>query len=509
MPKTLKILRVSIALIVFILFFLSFSIVSDGIGSLNDIVRFQFIPSFLAFLSGGALIFIFFILLTFIFGRVYCSFLCPLGVMQDIISRFASIFKTKKQKRTKYSKPYSLLRLIVIFAVTVTVIIGSLSVLLWLDPYSNFGRIATNLFIPLERLINNVFSNMFPDYIFYLTPTKIAIGSFLWALAFFLIVAVMSAFRGRLFCNTLCPVGTILGYISNISLFRLTINKDKCVGCHVCTKHCKSECIDGDNQIIDNSRCVMCLNCLSSCSSNAIEYKFRYGKDNKKALPPTELEMNGRREAIASIGAVTAMLAARGFASKRKNGEMLNESSKIGGMVPPGGVGIEHLKDHCTSCHACIKGCPSTIIHPATGEYGLGGLFLPVISYEDRFCGYDCHTCSDICPNGALLPISLEEKRLTAIGKVQFDINKCIVNVDGTDCGACDEHCPTKAIRMVPFRDDLLIPSVHGDLCIGCGACEYICPVKAMKVHPLTLHEKAKTPSEDSQKEVKVDDFGF
>jgi ferredoxin-type protein NapF len=187
--------------------------------------------------------------------------------------------------------------------------------------------------------------------------------------------------------------------------------------------------------------------------------------------------------------------------------------SKTTGITPPGAVSIERFKKNCTACYACVSACPSNIIKPAYTEYGLDGLLLPVLNFSNHYCSYDCKVCTEVCPNDALLPLTLKDKQLTQIGQVRYTPKNCIVYTDGVDCGACDEHCPTKAITMIPFKNSsLYIPKVNYDLCIGCGACEHVCPArpdKAMVIHALEKHGIALLPEKEQQKKIDIDDFGF
>jgi Pyruvate/2-oxoacid:ferredoxin oxidoreductase delta subunit len=160
-----------------------------------------------------------------------------------------------------------------------------------------------------------------------------------------------------------------------------------------------------------------------------------------------------------------------------------------------------------------VEACPNRIISPAFGEYGAANLMLPVIHYKKQFCGFNCNVCSSVCPNGALKPLTVEEKRKVQIGRVEFIAKNCIVFKHKTDCGACDEHCPTKAITMKEWkgRPGLYFPTVNPDMCIGCGGCEYVCPEmpKAMVIRPLSVHGEAIPPKEDKQEKVEISDFGF
>ena len=519
--KTLRTLRIVIAILMFILVTTSFMFFSHKLSVITRLLHLQFIPSILAASGVGFVTLFVTLLLTLLFGRVYCSWICPLGIWQDMVSRVSRRFRDNRRRtglsrrfHFKYHKPHPLLRWSVLVIVLVFTFIGFSFPLIALDPYSNWGRIATTLFSPLIQLFSNILSVILPNHISYTPLAEFSAAIFVFSLIFFILVTSMSIFRGRLYCNTVCPVGSLLGVISKVSFLRPAISKSMCVTCGSCASNCKAECIDLESKEIDSSRCVMCFDCMMSCAKGGVRlvprYKFAVGKGSAYGNEP---ESHGRRDAIIALGTIGA-LAAVNVARDNKTLHP-EESGEPGGVLPPGAISLKRLQNNCTACHACLASCPSDIISYSTGEYGLNGFFLPVIHYDKGFCSYDCHKCSDICPSEALVPMSIEQKRRTQVGKVHFTAKNCIVFKDKTDCGACDEHCPTKAITMVEWKgrsDGLRYPSVNQDICIGCGACEYICPaspVKAMKVHPLSVHGESEMPKEEKQEEVVVTDFGF
>ena len=180
-------------------------------------------------------------------------------------------------------------------------------------------------------------------------------------------------------------------------------------------------------------------------------------------------------------------------------------------IVPPGGLRVDNLQEKCISCHLCVSKCPSHVIKPAFMEYGLGGMMQPRLYFEHGFCNYDCTVCSDVCPSGALLPITKEEKHRSQVGQVRFVRDNCIVYTDETNCGACSEHCPTQAVHMVPYKNELTIPETDVSICVGCGGCEYVCPAiphKAIYVEGLKKHNILEF-KEEKPEEVEVNDFGF
>jgi len=123
----------------------------------------------------------------------------------------------------------------------------------------------------------------------------------------------------------------------------------------------------------------------------------------------------------------------------------------------------------------------------------VGGIMQPMMNFSHGYCAFDCTICSGVCPNEALVSLTVEKKHRLHVGHVVFIKNNCVVVTNGTYCGACSEVCPTQAIQMVPYRDSLTIPSVNTAICIGCGGCEYVCPAvpfKAMQVEGNLIHTK-------------------
>lgn len=181
----------------------------------------------------------------------------------------------------------------------------------------------------------------------------------------------------------------------------------------------------------------------------------------------------------------------------------LDEDSALP-VSPPGSESIDHFTQYCTACHLCVNECPSQVLKPTWLDYGIEGVFQPKLDFDDAFCRYLCVRCSEVCPTGAIKPISLEEKKTLQIGRVELIFDLCIVKTDKKDCGACAEHCPTQAVSMKPYKRYLMRPVIDVDLCVGCGACEYICPVKphraivvvANRVH-LQASKPETTPAQD------------
>jgi ferredoxin len=517
----LKWFRVVVSLLFFILIFFLFIDFTNSFSSafISGLLYFQFIPSIIKFihltgiLSAG---FIVVLILTLLFGRIYCSALCPLGTFQDIVAFISQRFKRKKIY--KFSKPIDWLRYPFLSITFIFFFAGSLLFVNLLDPYSAFGKIGSDLFRPVYYGVNNlsVFvlekTNMYSLYTVKLKAWNWI--SFGFSIFMLVLIVRLTIKKGRLYCNTVCPVGTLLGLISRVSVFRIRLDEALCNSCGTCGAKCKSGCIDTKNKKVDFSRCVGCFNCLTACPGNGVKFSFALSKPNQLKPPAENRKGSNRRQFFLS----TASMSVGALALANESFGQIAKGTKIPvvkkyPVTPPGSLSIDHFHKNCTACHLCISACPTHVLQPSLLHYGWDGLFHPMMDYKASFCNFECIVCSEVCPTGAILPIAPEKKKLTQLGKTTFIKENCIVYTDETACGACSEHCPTKAVNMVFYKGKLNIPEVKQEICVGCGACEYACPTtpKSIYVEGNPIHLEAEKPKE-IKSEIKVqpeDDFPF
>ena len=451
--------------------------------------KIQFLPALLA-LNVGVIIGL--VVLTLLMGRIYCSVICPLGVFQDIISWFGG--KTKKN-RFRYSKPLTWLRysMLVLFVVALIAGFGSLAALL--APYSAYGRMVSNLISPIYLWGNNLlayFAEQADSYTFYTTEIWVKGGAtFVVAILTLVVLAYLSWKNGRTYCNTICPVGTVLGFLSRFSLLKPVIDTDKCNGCGLCARNCKAACIDSKNHAIDYSRCVVCLDCIDKCKQGAIKYVPR---KKYTATCGTENVDKGRR-AFMTASAIAATASVVKAQEKKLDGGLATIVNKEKPLretpiVPPGALSAKNFAQHCTACQLCVQVCPNQVLRPSTG---LMNMMQPEVSYERGYCRPECTKCSEVCPAGAIRPIDRIEKSSIQVGHAVWVEKNCIVNTDNVSCGNCARHCPTGAIQMVPKDANdpksLKIPVVNTERCIGCGACENLCPSRPFSAIYVEGHE--------------------
>ena len=516
----LKKVRVAVSLLFFLIVFVIFADFANLItpGYTGAALYLQFLPSLLNFtvlFSIAATGFIIVLLLSLLLGRVYCSSICPLGTLQDMfswLSRKTTRVKRRRIRFHRYTEPKNLLRFGILAVVAITLILGFPLLTSLLDPYSNFGRIVTNFVQPLLLAANNQLSSLLESKnVYWIYPYLARPVNWVTLILPFLMLALvfwLSWKYGRLYCNTVCPVGALLALLARVSWFRIAIDKHECNHCGACVHECKSGCIDKKAQTVDFSRCVLCFNCFVACDSNAFVLQNNWtGNSAVAATAPAD---PGKRGFLAGMAA--GLLWLTGFRSRPERDSLRVSKKTISQakptevpvvraheVTPPGSLSFAHFNRYCTACTLCVTACPTHVLQPSFLEYGLAGMMQPRLDFESGFCNYDCKICSEVCPTGAILPLEdLEAKQAVQMGKAKFIKENCVVHTDRTDCGACSEHCPTKAVDMVPYEDtDLFIPEINEDICVGCGACEYPCPTlphKAIYVEGNPEHLVAMAP---------------
>ena len=449
------------------------------------IAKMQFFP---AVMASNFIIVVFVLLMTLLFGRFYCSIICPLGVMQD---GFNFIARKVKKDRFRYVRERWWLRYPLLVAFVVLLLLGLNGIAILIAPYSAYGRIATNLLQPVYLWINNIFAGIaerHESYAFYEVDVWVKSGtSLIVAAVTLVVVAFLALRRGRTWCSTVCPVGTVLGLVSRFSLFKPVIDVDKCKNCHKCERNCKASCIDIENHRIDYSRCVACMDCIDSCKFGALEYKNSHFRINPSVVSDEkEAHVDEGKRRFLMTSALVAGAAALSAQEKKVDGGLaVIEDKQIPHrdvpLKPAGSISLKHFSTRCTGCQLCVSECPNKVLRPSDQ---LETLMQPEMSYERGFCRPDCTRCGEVCPAGAIRPVTREQKTDIHIGFAVVVPDNCLPYRDGVLCGNCARHCPVGAILMVPKDRDanpddpatVKIPAVNTDKCIGCGACEYLCP---------------------------------
>ena len=482
----LRKIRTILAAVVFVLITLLFL---DFTGTLYHwlgwLAKIQFLPAVMAL---NVVVVVALLLLTLVFGRIYCSVICPLGIFQDLLARIR-----RKKNKYSYSSEVRWLRypVLVFFVVAGVAGIGSLFQLL--APYSAYGRIATMLFQPVWELGNNVLAivaERADSYAFYSVDTWMrSLPVFIIAAVTLVVLFILAWRGGRTYCNTICPVGTILSFFARFSWLKIHFDTDKCKNCSMCSKNCKAACIDYKTHTVDYSRCVVCGNCIDSCKFGALRY------DNAKLHAKAKPSVDASKRSFLIASALVAGAAMAQKKEKLMDGGLAELEDKVmperqTPLTPPGSLSFQNLATRCTGCQLCVSECPNNVLRPSSD---LMHLMLPTMSYERGYCRPECTRCSDVCPARAIKPLDDIEKSSIQIGHAVWIKKNCVVLTDEVECGNCARHCPSGAIEMVPLNADdeesPMIPAINETACIGCGACEYVCPSRPFSAIYVEGHE--------------------
>lgn len=377
-------------------------------------------------------LFLIHIVFAFFFGRFYCSCICPFGILQDIIG---FIFKRKTGK----TKNYSILRYTFFFALLISIVSGTNYIFKFFDPYTNFGNIVSSIF----------------DYKTFSVS----------AVVIFVLITIFVIYKNRIFCTTLCPVGTFLGLISKFGYYKLFIKDDICVSCGLCEKNCPTGAIDSKEKTIDNERCIRCLRCTAVCRGFGI--KFEHKKE--------EVKFNIERRKFI-ISSATALVLGAVFIKGKEIIKAIEKGIKLRPILPPGAISPERFIDKCTNCNLCIQNCRGKILEKPNENYD-----TIHINYKKGSCEFNCKNCSDVCPTGAIKKMSLNEKRNLRIGLVKIEYTKCI------SCGLCAKMCPKGALKINVKEKRLLY---YPQNCIGCGLCENTCSCGAIEIVSVKEQER-------------------
>ena len=488
--------RLVSALVVLVLFVASFINLTDRELAEWELAvqQVQLVPALIRALrgvAGAAWVLAGLLLVTLVFGRVYCSFLCPLGILQDGVIRLRRVVDALRGRRRKgaavrYAPPVPYVRSVALVPVILLIVCSSVALLVWLDPYTLAARFAAAVLNPLAAEL----ARLVPGA----DVSAPSWGRYGWvgvlvAAGVIMVPLGMAWWRGRLYCNTVCPVGALLGLLSRRPLLRLGMSPDSCVRCGQCLKVCKANCIDLKHHRVDTSRCVNCYDCVSACPHGLrprLTNPFRRpaGAERAEAAPaePAAPRAGASRRAFMGTLAcgVPALLAACG---EKRAEEVSGNPAEQGdnaarAATPPGSRHVDRFLDRCTGCGLCISACPTRVLQPATMQHGFRGVMKPHLDFSKGFCNFDCNICSTVCPEGAILPLELAEKKKTQLALAAFDRSHCIVQQSHTECGACTEHCPTKALDT---REEQF-PRCEAEKCYACHACVETCPKKAISL---------------------------
>jgi len=485
----LRKIRTILAAVMFILITLLFL---DFTGTLHHwlswLARIQFLPAVMAL---NVVVVVVLLSLTIICGRIYCSIICPLGILQDILARLH-----RKKNKYNYSNEIRWLRYLMLVVFMIAGVAGIGSIFQLFAPYSSYGRIATMIFQPVWKMGNNILAELAEradSYAFYSVDTWMrSMPVFVIAAATLVVLFILAWRGGRTYCNTICPIGTILSFFARFSWLKIRFDENKCKNCSLCTKNCKAACIDFRTHSIDYTRCVVCGNCIDSCKFGALRFTSR-SSISSQANTSSPIDSSKRSFLLATALVSTAAMAQK--KEKLMDGGLAELENKVAPerqtpLTPPGSLSFQNLATRCTGCQLCVSECPNQVLRPSSD---LMHLMQPTMSYDHGYCRPECTRCSEVCPAGAIQRVDKPEKTAIQIGHAVWIKRNCVPITDGVECGNCARHCPSGAIEMVPLdendEESPMVPAINEAACIGCGACEYVCPARPFSAIYVEGHE--------------------
>jgi polyferredoxin/Pyruvate/2-oxoacid:ferredoxin oxidoreductase delta subunit len=386
------------------------------------------------------------LVLTVLFGRFFCGWMCPLGALIDFFEWITQGYKRKERDQNRL-RTLALIK----FGVLILIVAASafsFQFVYFFDPIVIMTRFMGVTLIPIQKALLQL-----PPFV---------VQHEIQFLFFALCILLLSLLARRFWCRTICPLGALLGLIARISPSGFT-QKD-CIACPTCQKKCRTGAIvDPKAQITRPQECIRCFDCLDVCPKNTRVFTLN-AHLSKQPEPP----LLARRSFLAwcGTGVVGSAVIARSAVAMPVNKSLLR---------PPHASDEEEFLDLCLRCEACVNACPTNSLQPLLLQSGLYGLWTPTLTPSVGECKVDCNKCSTVCPTHAIGTFDLSTKYNLKIGTAILYKDKCIPYSEGEHCGKCIPKCPTAAISYTK-QGNLELPSkIDYLLCVGCGICENIC----------------------------------
>ena len=478
---------------------------SDEIAyAVNILFRLDPLLAACASLAAGALIILMWpalitVFLTLIFGRFFCGWCCPMGVLLDLTQR---IFP---RQTPGSGKDFQRLKFYLLAFLLIGALFG-LPAAGYFDPFSILVRGLALAVQPAFNVLNTTFFTYTyqnaPDWINAVTEPvysilKSTVLPFdqkyhdLALLSIFILLAVflMEYLQRRFFCRNVCPLGGLLAVLAKFSLLRGKAGT-KCGKCTTCRDVCRMDAIDQEKNI-SKLDCNLCLDCVALCPGSKISFTF------SGPLPQAARFDVSRRHLIASLAAGAVLP----FFLRTRSMALLPSPSLI---RPPGALSEPEFLGRCVRCGECMKVCIGNGLQPSFLEAGIEGMFSPRLNARVGYCELNCTLCGQVCPTGAIEKITIKQKHAEKIGHAFFDKNLCLPYAKGISCLVCEEHCPTpqKAIQFRKVEVSnikgekvmVLQPYIVDNLCVGCGICETKCPLPGAAAVRVTSAGESRNP---------------
>lgn len=392
------------------------------------------------------------LILTILFGRFWCGWICPTGT---VLQSFGPNGRRIKSQRLRNLKQIFFVLILLLAAM------GSLA-FFWTNPIALLTR-------PFAALFAYSGEKDFASFDW--------IGIVVLFVPFLIALALNGIEKG-FWCRYLCPLGGMLGLFSKFSPFQRKVERESCIECGICAQNCPVGAINPtDGFSSDPAECIQCTECAARCPKYVIRFH------GEKIFKSHEFDPD-RRELL-GIGGAAAAAAAIFAGMSSVNSQPATAET----LLPPGAVrdaandGIKPFLSLCTRCGQCIAACPQKIIKPSLGKGDWTAALTPIVDLSANFCRPDCNRCGQVCPSGAIPQFTVTQKQQAKIGVARVDPSQCI------RCYRCVSACPYQAFeQMADLQTGQIFPHVETEKCNGCGLCLTVCPAReagAIKIFPL------------------------
>jgi len=476
----IKTVKITVQTLLFILICVSFWYLRYPLSEkFNPIYLFQLSPvTFLIsnFFTAAVFMVLFLILVTFIFGRVFCGWICPYGTLMDIASFIAAPLRKYKESQPSFIKSkYFLLVLMTVF------LFLGFQIFYMFEPITIFAR---GFYFTVYSVKNNILVDVFDKimsgnpgiisesiYSFFKSSVienrHVVFNNNFITFIFFAVPLFFVLIKRRFWCRYICPLGACLAIIARLSLLKRKslICSD---GCLRCVNQCRMNAVKNDNSYV-SQECILCGDCIDGPCGKKSEFVFLMPFKKQQKLN----QKNGITRKDFILWSLAGLVLFFGW-KKIKNG---NRNV----IRPPGAEDEESFKVKCVRCGNCMKVCVTNGLQPVLLESGFDGVWTPKLDPNTGYCEYECVLCGKVCPTGAIRKLSEKEKIYTKIGIAKIQKDVCAPWKDGLECLVCEEHCPvaSKAIKLQKITvngNEVQAPYIEEELCVGCSICENKCP---------------------------------
>jgi len=437
----------------------------------------------------------FILILTALFGRFFCGWVCPLGSAIDI----AAVFTRRRRKEDdRFNAKAKQPKFLILAVIAIASLFGIQ--LAWImDPIVIMGRFTSLNLIPAITATVNLlliftikafnYNSAIQDFYRTLKSGILGINVYYFShsgiiFLFFLTICAFTLFKRRAWCRMACPLGAIYALAGRFAILHRVV--EKCISCGRCKSDCRMGAIRDDMEY-SKGECVLCMDCVYDCPQHATAFRWSSGKIG---AAPGKAGGITRRQFFLLAG---SSLFLTGFNFKDRSA-----FRKTDIIRPPAALKEDHFLDRCVRCGNCMKVCITNGLQPVLLQSGLDGIWTPQLVPEIGYCEYNCVLCGHTCPTGAIPALSLQEKHEVRLGVAEIDRSICIPWAQGGECIVCQEHCPIpqKAIKVqkdVVGDEVILKPYIDERLCVGCGICQSKCPVRPIRAVKVSSRNSYRT----------------